>query len=273
MEIYIEYALIENFLYDGVLLWLAYYAARVKTKAWKLCVSAGIGAIFAVVFPLLALPLWAGGICKIAIGSLLCVVPFPNLRKRGEMKRYALTCVLFLAFSFGFGGALLGVYGSLGLGEKIPSWLVFISFALLTVCGIGLVNKLYEKRRIHSVCYHCRLWVEDNSVAALGFYDSGNLATYKGVPVCFVSPAILYDLIAGRIFENGGQVCDEMVISTLNGEKKVQLYGGKIEVKTGGRSVFTKAYFAPSTNMIGREYAVLIHARILEGQADDNAID
>ncbi|MBO7297421.1 MAG: sigma-E processing peptidase SpoIIGA, partial [Clostridia bacterium] len=45
MEIYIEYALIENFLYDLVLLTLAFKAARVKAKGWKLTLSAGIGAV------------------------------------------------------------------------------------------------------------------------------------------------------------------------------------------------------------------------------------
>lgn len=273
MEIYIEYALLENFLYDGVLLWLAYRAARVETRGWKLCLSAGIGAVFAVIYPLFGLPLWAGGVCKIAVGALLCLLPFPQLRARGQMKRYALTCLLFFTFSFGFGGALLGVYGPLSLGEKIPSWLVFIGFALLSVCGIYLVKNLYARRRIHSACYPCRLYVGEEAVSVLGFYDSGNLATYKDVPVCFISPAIFYDLMGDKILKDGGQVCDEMMISTLSGEKKVRLYSGKIEVKMGRESICAKTYFAANKNMIGREYAVLIHARILEGQADDDAID
>ncbi len=273
MEIYIEYALIENFLYDGLLLWLAYRAAKVETKAWKVCVSAGVGAVFAVIYPLLSLPLWLGTVCKVAVGCLLCLLPFPKLRARGQMKRYALTAVLFFAFSFGFGGALLGMYGPLSLGEKIPSWLVLIGFACLSLLGIYLVKKLYRKRRVYGLCYPCRLWIENGAAEALGFYDSGNLATHQGVPVCFVCPAVLYDLVGDKIWKDGGQVCDEMTISTLGGEKKVRLYSGKIEVKTGQKSVYKKTYFAANKNMIGREYAVLIHARILEGQAEDDAID
>lgn len=271
MEIYIEYALIENFLYDGVLLWLAYYTARVKTRGWKLCASAIVGAVFAVIYPLLGLPIGAGLVCKIAIGCLLCILPFPALRARGQMKRYALTCILFFTFSFGFGGALLGVYGV--ADEKIPSWLVFIGFAVLTACGVCLVKQLYAKRAIHSRCYDCRLQVKERSVTALGFYDSGNLAIHKGVPVCFASPALLYELIGDEIVKCRGQVCDEMVISTLAGGKRVGLYRGKIEVKTGTGNMVCEVYFAPSKNMIGREYAVLIHARILEGQAENYAID
>lgn len=273
MEIYIEYALIENFLYDSVLLWLAYRAAKVKTKAWKLCLSAGIGAVFAVIYPLLALPMWAGILCKIAVGALLCLLPFPSLRARGQTKRYLSTTVLFFTFSFGFGGALLGVYGQLSSGKKMPSWWVWLGFALLTAGGMYLIKTLYAKRRIHGACYDCTIYAKERSISTLGFYDSGNLATYKDVPICFISPALLYDLMSDEIWEDKGQVCDETVISTLNGDKKVRLYNGKIEVKTGKESICFDTYFASSKNMIGREYAVLIHARILEGQAEKNAID
>ena len=263
MEIYIEYALIENFLYDGVLLWLAYYTAKVKIRWGKLCLSAVIGAVFAVVYPLLGLPIGAGLVCKIAIGCLLCLLPFPALRAKGKMRRYAFTCMIFFAFSLGFGGALLGTYGV--SDEKIPSWLVFIGFAVLSICGVYLVKRLYAKRQVQRGCYDCRLQVDEVFVTAVGFYDSGNLATYKNTPVCFISPALLYDLIGDKIMKSEGQVFDEVAFSTLGGQTKVSLYRGKIEVKTGAGNIFCEVYFAPSKNMIGREYAVLIHARILEG--------
>ena len=263
MEIYIEYALLENFLYDGVLLWLAYYTAKVKGALWKLCLSAGLGAVFAAVYPLLGLPIGVGLVCKIAVGCLLCLMPFPALRARGQMRRYVFTCIVFFAFSFGFGGALLGIYGV--TDEKVPSWLVFIGFAVLSASGVCLVKRLYAKRQVYCGCYDCRVQVDDVSVTAVGFYDSGNLAIHKNTPVCFISPAVLYDLIGEKIMKCGGQVCDEMYISTLGGQKRTSLYRGKIEVKTGAGNVSCEVYFAPSKNMIGREYAVLIHARILEG--------
>lgn len=271
MTIYIEYALLENFLYDGVLLWLAYYTAKVKVAWVKLCLSAVVGAVFAVLYPLLGLPTWAGLLCKVSVGCLLCLLPFPALRAKGQFARYVFTCVLFFAFSFGFGGALLGVYGV--SDEKVPSWLVFIGFAVLSGCGVYLMKRLYDKQQVQCRCYDCRLRADEVSVTAVGFYDSGNLATYKNTPVCFISPALLYDLIGDKMLKCGGQVCDELSFSTLGGQAKVSLYRGEIEVKTGAGNISCKVYFAPSKNMIGREYAVLIHARILEGQAENHAID
>ena len=53
MEIYVEYAFLENFLFDYVLLRLAFYAAKIKVKKKKLVLSAACGGVFALLFPLL----------------------------------------------------------------------------------------------------------------------------------------------------------------------------------------------------------------------------
>ena len=53
MEIYIEYALAENFLLDAMLLWLAMKAAKQEISLWRIVLAAAIGAAFAVAFPLL----------------------------------------------------------------------------------------------------------------------------------------------------------------------------------------------------------------------------
>ena len=272
MEIYIEYAFIENFLYDFALLALAYAAARVKTKWYKLALSACAGATFAVVFPLLKLPPALGTAVKIAVGGLLCTLAFGRLSTRKQWNKYLLTTLLFFAFGFGFGGTLLVVYGPLSTGEKVPSVWVFLGFSGLTAVGIWLVKRLYTRRAVFCRVYPCTLCAGEKSVQAEGFYDSGNLAVKNNLPVCFISPALLYDLFGVRILKAGGQVCDEMQISTLIGEKTVALYTGKIEVKTGGQTVCEDVYFAPSAHMIGREYTVLLNARLMEREKAD-AID
>ena len=272
VEIYIEYALIENFLYDFTLLALSFQAARVKVGCRRLLFSACGGAVFAVVFPLLRLPTVLGVAVKVAAGALLCIIPFLRLSTRKEWGKYVLATLLFFAFSFGFGGTLLVVYGPLSMGGKIPSYLVFIGFAILTVVGVWLIKRLYARRMIFSRVYTCTLSMGEKSVAADGFYDSGNLVVKNGLPVCFVSPALIYELMGEEILNAKGQVCDEMQISTLAGEKVVPIYEGKVEAKMDGQTVFARAYFASSAHMIGREYAVLLNARLMERERE-NAID
>ncbi|MBO5736792.1 MAG: sigma-E processing peptidase SpoIIGA [Clostridia bacterium] len=269
MEIYIEYALIENFLYDFTLLMLAFMGARIKVKWRNLVFSACVGAIFAVIYPLLRLPVTLGVAVKMATGALLCLLAFPRISTRQQWGRYLLTTALFFAFSFGFGGTLLVVYGPLSMGEKVPSYLVFIGFSLLLALGVWLVKRLYARRAIFRRVYTCTLSSGENHVEADGFYDSGNLATKNGVPVCFVSPALIYDLIGEEILKTRGQVCDEMQISTLTGEKTVPLYEGNITIKVNKKPVCARTYFAPSAHMIGREYTVLLNARLLERESED----
>ena len=53
MVVYIEYALIENFLLDGLLLYLAVFTAKNTVKFGRLALSAAVGAVGALAVPLL----------------------------------------------------------------------------------------------------------------------------------------------------------------------------------------------------------------------------
>lgn len=262
MEIYIEYAFLENFLYDYALLWLAFLAVQVKTRAWRLCLSSALGGGFALLFPLLRLPSYLGAVLKLSMGAWMCMLAFGRIRGRKEWGKYGLVTILFFAFSFGFGGTLLAVYGPLSIGEKVPSVAVFFGFFGLTGVGLWLVKMLYARRTARVGIYPCILSIGENCVQAEGLYDSGNLAIKNGLPICFVSPALLYELCREEMLKYEGQVCDEMKISTLAGEKKVALYKGNIVVE-GKRE---EVYFAPVARIIGKEYTVLINARIVKGE-------
>ncbi len=272
VEIYIEYALIENFVYDFILLLLAFTTARIKAKRRNVFLSACVGAVFSVIFPLLRLPIPLGVAVKVAMGALLCMLAFSRISTRKAWGRYLLTTALFFALSFMFGGALLVAYGPLSVGEKVPSYLVFLGFAVLSAVGVWLVKGLYARRAVFDRVYACTLSIGEKHIKANGFYDSGNLAVKNRLPVCFVSPALIYDLIGEEILETRGQVCDEMQISTLTGEKTVVLYEGDIGLKINGQTICARVYFAPSAHIIGREYTVLLNAWLAERERK-NAVD
>lgn len=247
MEIYIEYAFLENFVFDGTLLCLALYAAKIKIKWWKVCISSALGGLFALLFPLLHLSDFLKSTLKIAVGGLLCLLTTEGLKTKKERGRCLFTCIFFYIFSFGFGGTLLAVYG----GEvRVESWLVFLGFTILTFLSVYLVRKLYARRAVSKRVFPCRLFHGEKEVKTQAFLDSGNLAQKDGLPVCFLSPDLFYELYGEEILEDRGQVCDEIVITTFAGEKTVRLYRGEIEIEKKRIGV----YFSSSKNMIGREY-------------------
>lgn len=261
MVVYIEYAFLENFLYDGVLLCLSLAFSRVRIGWWRVALSAALGAAFALVYPLLRLPAFCGQLLKFSVGFLLCLVAFPKLKTKKEWGRYALSAVLFFVLSFAFGGALTTASGGV-FGGKAPSIFIFLGFVVLSVIALILAKKLYKKRSLHAYMYDCRILYDKRVVAISGYMDSGNLAQKNGIPVCFLSPDIVYELFGAEILKEGGQVCDELEIATMSGGKKVPLYKAAIEID--GICQKKEVYFAPAKNMINREYRVLLNAGLLE---------
>ena len=263
MTVYIEYAFLENFFFDGVLLSLALLASKSKIGCWRILLSALVGAGFALIYPFLRLPSTLLTLLKFSVGALMCLLAFGRVKTKKERGRYALTAVFFFVFSFAFGGTLMGVSGKFTTHK--PFW-VLLGFTALAVCALVFVKKLYARRALYAFIYDCRLINGAKTVETTGFYDSGNRATKNGVPVCFLSPDLIYELFSGEIFENAGQVCDEMSIATVTGERKTPLYQGEMQIKTAqGICTVKKVYFAPSVNMVKREYKILLNAGIFEG--------
>lgn len=272
MEIYIEYAFLENFLYDGGLLALAFFASKEKVRWGRIGVSATLGGVFALLFPFLRLPLFFKNVLKLTMGALLCMLAFPVIKTRKEWGRYALTTIFFFIFSFGFGGVLLALFSTFpaeGEGytiSKIPSVLVFFCFFLLLFACILGIRWLQARKNVYQNLVLCRLYSPTQWKDARGFVDSGNLATKNNRPVCFVAPDLLFSLFEEAIFaKQGTHVCDEMKIVTMAGERSIPLYSGEIELE--GRKI--QVYFASGRNMIGRGYDVLLHGQILEEKGED----
>ena len=269
MVVYIEYVFLENTLFDFALLSLSFLLCKTKTAWWKILISACVGGVFAVVYPLILLPQVLLVILKIAVGLLLCFLPFPRIKNKKEWGRYALNAVVFFLVTFLYGGALTALLSAF-FPQKTPVGWVVLGFAVLSVIACFAVQKLYQKRKVFQYIYPCKIAYNQQKISLLGYMDSGNLASKNGLPVCFLAPDVFYDLFGEAIlFKKGqgeGQVCDEMAISTMAGERKIQLFRAKLTVQFSvHKSCEVEAYFAAATNMINREYQLLLNAKIIEG--------
>lgn len=266
MTVYIEYAFLQNFLLDGVLLWLSCKGTKTPFR-WGRCVFACVfGAVFAVVYPLLRLPDFLGIALKISAGLLLCLLAFGGAKGKVPFGRYALFTASFFSLSFLFGGALNAVTEGLSI-NLMRMVITPFGFLVLSVFCLRLFKKLYKKRTIWRYIYECEIASGDKSMRAFGFYDSGNTATKKGIPVCFVSPEIIFNLWGDKLLlgkEEMGQVCDEMCITTVSGEKKIPLYKGSLTIKESPIRERKEVYFSPSANILSREYTMILHSRIFD---------
>ena len=266
MTVYIEYAILQNFLLDVVLLWLSCKGTKTPFRQGRWTIACLFGAMFAVVYPLLRLPAFLGTVLKISAGLLLCLLAFGRVKGKKEWGRYALFSTSFFSLSFLFGGAL----NSIAQGVSISAMRTAVTplgFLTLSIFCSYLLKKLYKKRTVWQYVYECEIASGDKSAQARGFFDSGNTATKKGIPVCFVSPEIIFNLWGDTMLLQGeevGQVCDEMCISTVSGEKKIRLYKGSLTIKEKPIRRIKEVYFAPSVNILSKEYTMLLHSRIFD---------
>ncbi len=268
MTVYIEYAFFENLLLDGALLWLAFRATKTPLRFWRLLFAATVGGTFALVFPLLYLPLTLRTLLKICMGALLPMLCTKRLTNKKEWGRYGLNTLLFFFFTFFFGGGLTAI-GENFTGKRLPAFVALAGFLLLLGISLVLIEKTYKRRGIYRHIYPCEVIFRDKRQKLSAFYDSGNLATKNALPVCFLSAEIFYDLFEEILFspEEGEQMRSELCVSTLSGEKKLSLYKGGLRIEKEGENLAVdEVYFACATNMISKGYKLILHSRIFDGK-------
>ena len=265
MVVYIEYAFLWNLLLDGALLRLSLYAVKRRVKFGRLLLASLLGSGFAVLFPLLSLPVFLRNVLKFSVGALLCLIAFGKLKRKKEWGKYALSIALFFAFTFAFGGAVLGVSG-----ENTKKGAILLALGVFTVGALVLIKKLYKRRAVERFTYPCKVSLGEKKQSVFGFYDSGNLAVHKGLPVCFLSPEIFYDIF-GEEIAFGGATYEKISLSTVSGTKRATACLGEVEIELKkGETMIKQVYFSPSPNMVLREYPLLLNSRIFEELSNIN---
>lgn len=260
MSVYIELVLLENALIDGALLALALVASHSPVRLGRVIFAAVLGAVFAAVFPLFSLPLWLQTALKIAAGFVLVFAAFSG---KG-VGRYAITALCFFLFSFAFAGAVIGLNAAFFESENGETARrgVPLGCAVFCLAVAWLFKRLYQRKRIFSFVYPCRVQMGKKTIAARGFLDSGNLAKKSGRPVCFICPRLLFSLVG----ENA--VCEYTEVDTVSGADKVPVFkADELEIYFGARAhIIKNVYLSPFKPLTGGDYQLIIGATALEGE-------
>ncbi|MBP5308612.1 MAG: sigma-E processing peptidase SpoIIGA, partial [Clostridia bacterium] len=111
MSVYVEYAVIDNMVFDYLLLKAALKTGRVKFGEIQLIATAAAGTFFALFFPLMNVGGAAGVIFKIVVGEVMVLAA----GKYVDIYSYIRTLLFFLFYTFAVGGAMIGICYLLGL--------------------------------------------------------------------------------------------------------------------------------------------------------------
>ncbi len=230
MQIYAEYALLENFCMDYMLLYTAKIAVKNPAGYGRLAVSSVLGACFAVLFPLIKLSGVLGTAVKIAFGFVMCAVA----GKFAKFKGYLLFCGAFTAATFVLGGALVALFSlanisyMAGEGYLISSVPVGIPLFCLFLLAAAVKALLKRFGKVSRRQVQCRIYCGEKAAVCKGFFDSGNKVYHHGAPVSVVP---VY--IACKLVDISG-IKSFVEIHTVAGNSKISVFtADKIEIDDG----------------------------------------
>ncbi len=264
MVVYVELAFLENFLLDGLLLYLAVRCARLKPGYLWIAAAAAVGAAEAIVFPLLPLPVWAAYLLKGLGGALLVVIAVRGRR----LRPYLIAGAAFFFLTFALGGLLTAVDSFFGveyeegrgfLVERAPVGLIFGGAGLFAVAVIQGAKALYRYRKVKRNLLSCTLRVGEKQVLWTGYADSGNNLFYRGNPVCVTSAAAIFALFGKKVKEEG-----RMTVGTVNGERTSPVFVcDRMEIRCE-RELITRENVYLTVGEVSPDYGLILNTALME---------
>lgn len=221
MTVYLEYAILDNFIMDFLLLFCAAVTLKIPFKKRRIALGAAVGTAIALCSVNLQ-GFWA--YCAKALCLfLMCVCAV------GFGKKLFWFVFLTLAYTFITGGAIVGVFHLFnvpfqtenGLCYNMPVplfvYLLGVSFAaFLCYC---LAQFVKQTKAVAPHLKKVQVTLQKTYVVT-GFCDSGNTVSCNGLPVCFVtkkfgnvSQYFAQEMLRGNY--------SQVEISTLTGTQKV----------------------------------------------------
>ena len=258
MQVYIEYAFIENFLLDSMLLFLAFRSTKTRVRALPAVCAASFGAAFACVFALISVPYAAAFFIKVSAGALMCF--FARLKSpkvfftlsKTEKKACFCAFLRFLCVFFLLSACLAGVFFAIDYtGAALKAWQIPVCVFFVFACVAG-AKRLFKAQKTARFIRRCELRADGKTrgVEAYGLIDSGNRAVAgDGAPICFISPELAFLLWDGRTETR------DFTISTVSGTKKIKIFSGTLliyeetQAHTINKRYFRRVYFSPSAHV------------------------
>ena len=230
MQVYVEYALAENFCMDFVLLACAKFASKNRCGYLRLAIGSALGACFAVAFPLFGL----SGFWSVAV-KILSGLALGLSGRVKPIKSYIKFTAAFLAFSALLGGLLIAIFSLAGMDyaagqgyilSSVPVGIPLFAALVLAFVVRRVFRRLAAKYKRTEL--KCIIYVGDKSVEQTGFFDSGNKVYCGGAPVSVIPLSAACALVDVSALREGVRV------NTVAGSRLMKIFtADKIEIYNG----------------------------------------
>lgn len=259
MSVFIEVVLIDNLIIDYLLLRTTFLIMGKKYKNRWLIFSSIIGAIFALLYPLLRVKGGLLFLIKILSGALMVLISNSFIK----FKEYYYNFLVFLCLTFLSGGALSFLSTSLENQNitKYTSLFIIIPFFLVIEGVRRIITIIYKRKTVVSNLYEIKLSDYGLSINEKGFYDTGNLAYHNGLPVIFADRSLFEKALANIEFI---KKLKKITVSTVQGKEQKNCFYSIISVKKDKTYIRKEVYVCIANISDLSGYRIILHPDLIE---------
>lgn len=222
MNVYIEYAFLDNLTMDCLILLLSTTTLAQKAKWHRILLGGVVGSVTALLtFTLDGILLY---VSKFLALMLMCIATV------GFGKKLFWCIVATFGYTFLLGGAIVGLFnlgqpfvGGVIYQSDIPLFCYFGAILFVVIIVKLVVAYAKDVKRVLPNVHNCQI-VLDGCHDVKALYDSGNSAICHSLPLCFVSKKFA-DIIAKRMLF--GKTCNVQV-STIAGKSTLVATQGQV---------------------------------------------
>ena len=214
MTVYVEIVIFNNLCIDLLLGATTTLCRRRKVKKLRQCLSAVVGSVFALLYPIVSFVL------QIVIRLLLAFLLVAIIDKYSTLKDYFASLVIYVLSTYALGGIVYGISNLVGVdlrGYGVLGILMLSIVILELVLWFVLKAQPQRNKQFYSVV----IKYKSHNYNFKGFYDSGNTLTdpLTGKPIILLSKTAV-----DKLSENEKVIYDGFVdIKTINGESSVPI--------------------------------------------------
>lgn len=274
MKVYVEYAVIDNFVMDYLLLRLTVLGKSKNSSIKKRVLSALVGTVFAVYLPLFDLALAPG----VALKILAAAVMVYFVCDYSSYKEYFIRLSLFFLYTAVFGGVIYGFcsvagiyYDPLGnvFGGNVPLSVLLISGAVIFILCYKGYFAIFRRRQVLPFIRRCVLFSDGQKIDTVGFIDSGNSIMSGDECVCVASKSFAEKLfVCGAAA--GAKRMRKIPFKTAGGFAEMEIYSfDKLVVINGeSKNIIYKVMIGIPDNPIdfGADYSLILPAEYADKQ-------
>lgn len=234
MTLYIEYVMLDNLVFDKVILDFMQITLKFKTKIINKLLFCFIGVISAIFLPFIQLTLFV-----IPYKILTAVFMVFVLRKYKKIKTFLCYLAMLFAYTFLLGGVLLGVFNMLNIDYSMSNTLMYSFDLPISVVIIILMLTIYFIKRILLIIksklktanylYDIRIVCNKKELKAIGFLDTGNKVSIDGKSVSIMSINLFLKLFSEVSIED--LMLGKLNLNNFKSGKYIDISGISRQVK------------------------------------------